>query len=144
MPISSSIVEQFLGHPEPGCRTVLVRTDGTGGARHFDGISIPLDGRTYIAHGTTLLANGVTVRSRFEIDTSRSSPLSGSLWYIDGKWYVPFEPAALEVLGVSREEASPFSWMTNVRLRSLEDPPYREGQIIRGRPSLKKPWWNFW
>jgi hypothetical protein len=139
MPIDPETVEQFLGHPGSGTRTVLVRTDSLGSARHFDGDSIPLDGRTYIAHGTTFLADGTTVQSRFEIDTRRPVSLVGSLWYIDGKWYKPFEPAALAVLGVTREAASPTSWMTNVRLRSLDDPPYLEGQVVR-----RVPWWRRW
>jgi hypothetical protein len=145
MPIDPDIVEHHLGHPGPDCRTAWVRTGVPGRARRFDGLAIPLDGRAYIVHGTTFLASGQHVQSRFELDTSRPDPLADSLWHIDDRWYVPFEPAALERLGVSEREARPFRWMTNVRLRSLESPPYEEGQALHapGR-TWRAPWWKSW
>ncbi len=134
MPIPQEIVDQFFEHPLPDSKRVRVSSEIHRGFGLFNGPSIPFDLRSYILYGTTSLPEGTKILTQFEIDTRKPTLLvmTGN-WYIDGTWYHGFEPAALEVLGVSPDKARPFSWSPNVPIETLEDPPYQEGQILHAR-----------
>ena len=108
--------------------------EGSRGFESFPGTSIPYDYRSYIVYGYTILSDGVKVPSRFTIDTRSPTLLvAPGLWHIAGTWYYPFESEALHVLGVPPEETRPFMWSTNVPIETVEEPPYREGQILHSR-----------
>jgi hypothetical protein len=136
MPIPLEVVDQFLGHPDPGSTEVKVRSiENRLGAGPFRGPSIPIDGRSYILYGYTILPAGVRIPTRFEIDTRKPTLLVGEgKWHIAGTWYWPFEPEALQVLGVSPEEARPFAWLPNVPIQTVEKPPYSAGAALHGLP----------
>ncbi len=135
MPINAEIVEKFLGPPPPPNSTrVRVSTEGFRGFRSFEGTSIPYDYRSYIFSGYTILPGGAKVPTQFEIDTRSPTLLVGlGTWHITGTWYSPFEPEALRVLGVTAEETRPLSWISNVPIETVEEPPYREGQLLHSR-----------
>ncbi len=143
MPIDPDLVSQFLGDPPaPDSTEVRVSSGLPRGFGIFDGPSIAIDYRSYIFYGHTILACGVTVPTRFEIDTRSPTLLIGlGTWHLAATWYRPFEPEALKVLDVAPEEARPFSWRSNVPIQTIEEPPYREGQILHGRvpPAPYKP-----
>jgi hypothetical protein len=152
MPIGREAAEHFLGHPDPESMRVVVRTDSYGSTAVFTGKVIPMDGRSYIFQGKTILSNQVRIHTKFEIDTGKSSLLvSKGLWHIDGVWYFPFEADALEALGLSPDEPTEFSWVPNVPLDTLGKPPYVAGRPIRRkwwkrtariRREEGKPWWR--
>ena len=124
-----------LGPPRPpDSKDVRVSAEGSRGFESFPGTSIPYDYRSYIVYGYTILSDGVKVPSRFTIDTRSPTLLvAPGLWHIAGTWYYPFESEALHVLGVPPEETRPFMWSTNVPIETVEEPPYREGQILHSR-----------
>ena len=67
------------------------------------------------------------------IDTRKPTLLVGvGHWYIHGRWFSPFQPEA-NLLGVSPDDARPFSWTPNVPIETIEEPPYREGQVLHAR-----------
>jgi hypothetical protein len=118
----------------PGSREVRVSSEPIPGFVRFDGASIPFDNRSYILYGSTMLPGGTRIATRFEIDTRKPTLLVGQgLWYIQETWYRAFEPEALDLLGVSSDEARPFSWTPNVPIGTIEEPPYLEGQVLHGR-----------
>ena len=121
--------------PDSGSTRVLVSTRIFRGFELFRGESIPLDGRTYIFYGYTIFPCGIRVASDFEIDTKCPTllPKTARLWHIDGTWYMSFHADALAVLGISPENARPFSWVPNVPIQTVEQPPYLEGQILHSR-----------
>jgi hypothetical protein len=123
MPIYPLVVFQFLGDPpDPGSTDVRVSGDIRHGFGRFKGLSIPMDYRSYIFYGHTILARGIKVATKFEIDT-RSPTLLASLgtWHIGGIWYRAFEPEALALLGVLPENDRPFSWTSNVAIETIEE-----------------------
>ncbi len=141
-----------LGYPPPRPNSTEVDVSADEGYRcfcSFGGSSIPYDYRSYMLCGYTILPGGLKVPTQFEIDT-RSPTLLAHLgwWHIGDIWYRPFEPEALRVLGVSPDETRPFSWISNVPIETVEEPPYREGQVLHSRvppvpykpaPSKPKP-----
>ena len=152
MPLDPDFVEYKLGPPEkPDSKAIWATVEGFGSFGTFAGSVIPYDYRSYILYGYTILLGGMTVPTRFEIDTRTPALLVGSgLWHIAGTWYRPFEPDALRVLGVSTEGTTPFSWIPNVPIETAEETPYREGQILHSRvqpmpykpppPKPDRPW----
>jgi hypothetical protein len=143
MPIDPQVVFQFLGDPpDPGSTDVRVSGEFRRGFGWFKGPSIPMDYRSYIFYGHTILARGIKVATKFEIDTRSPTLLAGlGTWHLGGIWYSPFEPEALALLGVLPENARPFSWTSNVPIETIEEPPYHEGQILhcRNPPGPYKP-----
>jgi hypothetical protein len=120
--------------PSPGSRQVRVNSESVLGSVGFDGASIPFDYRSYVLYGETILPGGTRVLTRFDIDTRKPALLvDEGNWYIQGTWYDAFEPEALELLGVSPDEARPFSWTLNVPIETIEEPPYLEGQVLHAR-----------
>jgi hypothetical protein len=147
MPIDPTIVEHQYGHPDRWSTAVrvFVRMEGSypaGSATIFQGPMIPMDGRTYMVQGKVILPNGVSVISKLLLDTRKPSLLvAADGWYINGIWYHPFEPEALQVLGVPADQTKAYSWIPNVPLDTLDQPPYLAGQPVQRKP---KPWWKFW
>jgi hypothetical protein len=123
MPIDPQFVFRFLGDPpDPGSTDVRVSGDIRRGFGRFKGLSIPMDYRSYIFYGHTILARGIKVATKFEIDTRSPTLLAGlGTWHIGGIWYYPFEPEALALLGVLPENARPFSWTSNVPIETIEE-----------------------
>jgi hypothetical protein len=153
MPIERETAEHFYGDPKPESRIVEVSTSIPRGFTLFTGKVMPMDGRSYIFQGKTILSNHLRVPTQFEIDTTKSSLLVDRLWHINGIWYEPFEADALEVLGLSPDEPTEFSWVPNVPLDTLRKPPYVAGRPIRRKWWKKtarirrdddKRWWRFW
>jgi hypothetical protein len=80
------------------------------------------------------LPGGTRIPTQFTINTKKPTLVVGvGPWYIHGRWYSSFEPEALNLLGVSPDEARPFTWTPNVPIQTIEEPPYLEGQILHGR-----------
>jgi hypothetical protein len=81
-----------------------------------------MDYRSYSFYGHTILACGIKVATKFEIDTRSPTLLAGlGTWHIGGIWYYPFEPEALALRGVLPENARPFSWTSNVAIETIEE-----------------------
>jgi hypothetical protein len=80
------------------------------------------------------LSGGTRIVTRLKIDTRKPALLvDPSFWYIQGAWYTAFKPEAMELLGVSPDGARPFSWIPNVPIETIEEPPYLEGQVLHSR-----------
>jgi hypothetical protein len=145
VPLDRDFVDNKLGPPRPpDSKDVRASGEGFRSFGPFTGSSIPYDYRSYIFYGYTIISGGVKVPTRFEIDTRSPTLLVGlGLWHMAGTWYRPFDPDALRLLAVSAEEKElrPFSWISNVPIETIEEPPYREGQILhsRARPVPFKP-----
>jgi hypothetical protein len=128
-------IRQVIGAPlAPNSTVVLVSAETFRSFEIYRGSSIPFDDRSYIVYGTTILACGVRVPTRFEIDTKKPTLLAGpGIWHVDGVWYYPFSAEALDRLGVSPEATKPFSWTSNVPIETVEEPPYLEDQVLHRR-----------
>jgi hypothetical protein len=133
-------VDQFLGHPRPDSTDVRVSGEIRRGFGNFDGKVIPIDYRSYILQGYTILPDGQRIPTRFEIDTRKTTLLVGDgNWYIKGIWYRPFKADALKVLGVDPERTRPFRWIPNVPIQTVEQPPYLEGQVLHASEPPTSP-----
>ena len=132
MPSDPKRLDDYLGHPYPDSTSVMVRGESRWeGVRSFDGKVIPIDYRSYILQGYTILPDGQRILTRFEIDTRKPTLLvSEGFWYIKGIWYLPFKADALTAMGVAPEDARPFRWIPNVPIQTVEQPPYLEGQVL--------------
>jgi hypothetical protein len=96
MLVDSQLVDGFLGHPTPGSKDVKVSSESRDAYRFFYGESIPIDLRSYVFYGDTILESGTRIMTQFTIDTRSPTLLIGEgLWYIIERWYYPFEPEAL-------------------------------------------------
>jgi hypothetical protein len=124
----------LLGPPETKSSTsVRVSTEHKSCFTAFDGTSVPIDNRSYLLYGYTLLPGGQQIPTRFEIDTRKPTLLCGTwLWHVNRRWYIPFEPEVLGLIGVTPQGARPFRWTTNVPIQTIEQPPYLEGQTLHG------------
>ena len=143
MPLPRDCVEyELVRPPQPNSNEVRASGDGFRGFGSFDGSSIPYDYRSYTFCGYTILPGGVKVPTTIRDRHASPTLLAGlGLWHIAGTWYDPFEPEALRVLGVAPDETRPFSWTSNVPIETVEEPPYREGQVLHSRvpPAPFKP-----
>jgi hypothetical protein len=134
MPVDPRLVDGFLGHPAPGSKDVKVSSEPRHAYGFFYDGSIPIDLRSYLFYGDTILQSGIRIMTRFEIDTRLPTLLTGEgLWYIGERWNYPFEPEALARLGVAPEQARPFSWAPYVPIEIIEQPPFQAGQVLHGR-----------
>jgi hypothetical protein len=112
----------FLGKGE-----VQVRV-GPCSASPWNDKKIPLDGRHYICSGTIILKNGVRLIANFEINTHTFDFLERDTVkiYIDGQkaWYYIDEQELYEILGLTKEEALPYTWLTDRPLDYHNQGPY--------------------
>ena len=106
---------------------VTVRTGPCSGAP-LQSDKIPLDGRHYICAGTIILKNGTALQANFEINTHTFDFLERESVkiYIDSEkaWYYMMEDELYEILGVSKEDALPYTWLPDKPLNYAYQGPY--------------------
>lgn len=128
MPLRLSDIEQYgvpISFLDKG--QVQVRT-GPCSAAFWDEPTIPLDGKYYICAGTIFLKNGIELRANFEINTHTFDFLERDSVkvYIEKEkaWYSMEEEELYNIMGISREDAMPYRWMTDRPLSYPEKGPY--------------------
>jgi hypothetical protein len=91
-------------------------------------LKIPLDGRHYVCSGTIILKNGLRLQANFEINTHTFDFLERDTVkiYIDQKkaWYYLDEPELYDLLGLTKEQAIPFTWLPDRPLDYHNPGPY--------------------
>lgn len=106
---------------------VTVRTGPCSGSLLKDD-KIPLDGRHYVCAGTIILKNGTELQANFEINTHTFDFLERDTVriYIDREkaWYTMKEDELYEILGVSKEDALPYTWLPDKPLNYSDQGPY--------------------
>jgi hypothetical protein len=89
---------------------------------------IPLDGRNYICAGTIILKNGMKLQANFEINTHTFDFLENDSVkvYIENEraWYYLDEHDLYELLGVTRDEVFPYTWLPDRQLDYHKPGPY--------------------
>jgi hypothetical protein len=89
---------------------------------------IPLDGRHYICAGTIILKNGMKLQANFEINTHTFDFLDcdSVKAYIDREkaWYYLKEQELYDLLGVTRDEVLPYTWLPDRPLDYHDPGPY--------------------
>jgi hypothetical protein len=125
MPLTPKRIEELekIRFEKPGECTVLV---GPCTARFWEGKKIPLDGRHYICAGTVILKNGKKLFANLRIQTHHFDFLErNDVWVqVGDTWYQTNEPELFTVLGVSPEEALPYTWLPDRPLDYHEKGPY--------------------
>ena len=108
---------------DPGECHVLA---GPGTATEWSGEKIPLDGRHYICAGTVILKNGRKLFANLRIQTHHIDFLEiKNVWVqVGDTWYRTDEPELFTALGISAEEAFPFTWLPDRPLEYEEKGPY--------------------
>jgi hypothetical protein len=91
-------------------------------------MKIPMDGRHYICSGTIILKNGARLRANFEVNTHTFDFLERDSVkvYIDKEkaWYHMDEQELYDVLGLTKEEALPYTWLPDKKLDYHDQGPY--------------------
>jgi hypothetical protein len=121
---------------EPGeCRVVV----GPGKQTLWLGEKIPLDGRHYLCTGTVILKNGRELFANLRIQTHHFDFLEiKNIWVqVGDTWYRMKEPELFAALGISPEEALPFTWLPERPLDYEENGPYPI-DMLRHRIELEK------
>jgi len=89
---------------------------------------IPMDGRHYICSGTIILKTGLRLFANFEINTHTFDFLERDSVkiYIDPEkaWYYTDEQELYDILGLTKEEALPFTWLPDRPLDYHARGPY--------------------
>jgi len=89
---------------------------------------IPLDGRFYICAGTIILKNGTRLQANFEINTHTFDFLERDSVKIfiekEQAWYFMYEDELYELLGMTKEEALPYTWLPDRPLDYPNPGPY--------------------
>jgi hypothetical protein len=89
---------------------------------------IPLDGRHYICAGTIILKNGIKLQANFEINTHTFDFLERDSVKIfiekQRAWYYLYEQEFYDLLGVTRDEALPYTWLPDRPLDYQDPGPY--------------------
>jgi hypothetical protein len=89
---------------------------------------VPLDGRHYICAGTIILKNGVKLQANFEINTHTFDFLERDSvkTYIEKEraWYYLNEQELYDLLGVTRDEVLPYTWLPDRPLDYHNAGPY--------------------
>jgi hypothetical protein len=87
---------------------------------------IPLDGRHYICSGTVFLKNGKELFANFQIQTHHFDFLErdATKVRVGDLWYWMDEPELYEAIGVSREDALPYTWLPDPPLDYHKKGPY--------------------
>ncbi|MDO9399476.1 MAG: hypothetical protein Q7T79_02220 [bacterium] len=128
MPLRLKEIEQYgvpISFEHKG--EVTVRTGPCSGSP-LQADKIPLDGRHYVCAGTIILKNGTRLQANFEINTHTFDFLERDSVkiYIDKEkaWYYMKEDELYEILGVSKEDALPYTWLPDKPLNYSEQGPY--------------------
>ena len=79
MPIPKETARDKIGEPNPGGVHIFV--GNLGGAKNFDGSTIPLDGNKYKCDGIVILKNGTNLRAKFNLTTSTDEILIDNRLY---------------------------------------------------------------
>jgi len=113
MPITPEKIEQseFRIHFEkPGEVTVL---NGPCSGTRWKEKKIAMDGRHYKCAGKVILKNGTELFANLRIRTHTFDFLEKEAVYcqIGDTWYRPNEPEFLATLGITSDEAFPYTWM---------------------------------
>jgi hypothetical protein len=106
---------------------ISVRT-GPCSAKSFNGKKIILDGRHYVCAGTVTLKNGMKLRANFEITTHTFDFLQRDTVkvYIEREraWYYITEQGLYDLLGTTKENALPYTWLPDRPLDYHNVGPY--------------------
>jgi len=126
MPITPETIRQTDGRihfEKPGQATVLV---GPCTGRTWKEKKIAMDGRHYKCAGTIILKNGTKLFANLPIKTHTFDFLERDWVYcqIGDTWYRPDEPEFLTVLGITSEEAFPYTWIPDIPLNYHKPAPY--------------------
>jgi len=114
----------------PGHAHVLV---GPCSASPWAGTKIPLDGRHYCCAGKIILKNGQELFASLPIRTHTFDFLEREEVHckLGELWYGMDEPWLYERLGLTREEALPYTWLPDIPLDYHVAGPY---PMYRGAP----------
>ena len=85
---------------------------------------IPLDGRHYKCAGKIILKDGTELRANLRIRTDTFNFLEAVWCQIGDSWYRPDEPEFLPCLGLTAEQALPFTWLPDRPLDYRDPGPY--------------------
>ncbi len=92
------------------------------------GDKIPLDGRYYICAGTIILKNGTKLQANFEINTHTFDFLERDTVKIfiekEQAWFYMKEDELYEILGFTKDEALPYTWLPDRPLDYHNQGPY--------------------
>jgi len=126
MPITPEIILRSEGRirfQKPGEAIVLV---GPCTGRKWTGNKITMDGRHYECAGTVILKNGKRLFASLPIKTHNFDFLEqdGVYCQLGDSWYKPSEPEFLVNLGISAEEAFPYTWLSDIPLDYHVPGPY--------------------
>jgi hypothetical protein len=101
---------------------------GPHSVKHFKESKIPLDGRRYSCSGTIIFNNGLEMTANFAINTHSFDFLERDTVKVHIKeeraWYYLHEEELYSKLQISKEEAFPFTWKTDVPLDYSNPGPY--------------------
>ena len=97
-------------------------------AKSLNDKKIPLDGRHYICSGVVILKNGTKLRANFEINTHTFDFLERESVKIfiekERAWYYIEEQELYDLLGTSKEDALPYTWVPDRPLDYHDCGPY--------------------
>lgn len=115
--------EHNIWFDPPGRATVFV---GPCSGSPWVGPTIPLDGRRYHCAGKVILRNGVELFANLPLRTDTFDFLIREEVYckVGELWYGMDEPSLYERLGLSREQALPYTWLPDIPLAYREPGPY--------------------
>jgi hypothetical protein len=87
---------------------------------------IPMDGRHYKCGGVIILRNGRHLRASLSLRTHTFDFLEReAVWCkIQDTWYKTEEPEFLQALGLSHDDAFPYTWLPDRPLAYHEKGPY--------------------
>lgn len=107
----------------PGHASVLV---GPCSGSPWHGEKIPLDGRHYSCAGRVILKNGRELFANLPVRTHTFDFLDWENVYcnLEGRWYGVDEPCLYEQLGLTPDEALPFTWVPDIPLDYSVPGPY--------------------
>jgi hypothetical protein len=108
---------------KPGEATVL---NGPFSGKAWKETKITMDGRHYKCAGKVILKNGTELFANLPIRTHTFDFLEreGVYCLIEDTWYRPDEPEFLEKLGITSDEAFPYTWMPDRPLNYHIPGPY--------------------
>jgi hypothetical protein len=124
MPYTEDQLEEYrIWFDGPGHAHVFV---GPCSASPWIGKKIPLDGRRYHCAGKIILKNGRELFANLPIRTDTFDFLVREEVYcqLGNKWYGLDEPELFAALGLTREQALPYTWLPDIPLDYHKPGPY--------------------